>query len=718
MSNLSEQKTKFYALLIGIDGYNTNQMYKNLKGCVRDINLVGNYFLSTLKIPSEQIVKLISQNPEIYDSSVTSDLLPTYENIVGKFHAITELAQPGEQVCIYYSGHGGRATTIYPELKETDQPDEALVPMDIGDQEDRYLRDVELATLLKRMTDKGLVVTVILDSCHSGGTTRGDAAIRGGEGIDTASRSTDSLGFDRIDTASRSADSLGFDRDELINNWKALATENYSGVSWVPQTKNYVLLAACRPNEFAYEYAVNGTERHGALTYWLMDTLATRNKGISFSALYHRICAQIQSKFPQQLPMLLGDGNRSVFGSDRILTPYSVYVTSVNGNQVTLDAGLAQGLSSCTRFGIYPLNTTDFSNPQQQLAIVELEDVQASKSIAKVLLPETGGFEVRGNIEPGSPAVLVSAPVELVRRVRLFDKKQAGNQENELPPEFVNQQTEALDIVRQALIGNGWVLEVQPENNQEADYQVAVGRNGEYEICSATPLKNLGLPLKINDPKVGATVVKRLVHLTKYQAIQSLDNSNSKLEQQIDMELLDSNKKPFANQNQIILKEGESVYLRVKNNSGQILNIAILDLEPTWAISQIPINGSQDIFSLLENKQEIEIDLEPGLPDSMNYKQADETLKLFATRGLANFQWLTLPALDEDLGRKGDLNAVLDEKAGTKGEGNINLMNQLFSTIGADVDNPPTISRSMRVKPNPNAEWLTKEVRFTITQEL
>lgn len=690
----------FYALLIGIDGYIPNPMYKNLKGCVRDINLVGDYFLKTLKIPSEKIIKLISPNPEISDLTVTPDLLPTYENIVGNFHAITQLAQAGEQVCIYYSGHGGRATTIYPELKDTDQLDEGIVPMDIGDENGRYLRDVELATLLKRMTDKGLVVTVILDSCHSGGATRGDAAIRGGEGIDTVSRS---------------ADSLGFDRQELINNWKALTSENYSGVSWVPQTKNYVLLAACRPNEFAYEYAVNGTERHGALTYWLMDTLATRNTGISFSALYHRICAQIQSKFPQQLPMLLGDGNRSVFGSDRILTPYSVNVMSVNGNQITLDAGLAQGLSLGTRFAIYPLSTTDFSNPQQQLAIVELEDVQASQSIAKVLLPETVGFEVRGNIEPGCPTILVSAPVELVRRVRLFNQKQAGILENELPPEFVNKQTEALEIVWQALIGNGWVLEIQPENHQEADYQVAVGRNGEYEICSGTPLKNLGLPLKINDPNGGTTLVKRLVHLAKYQAIQSLDNSNSKLEQKIEMELLDGNKQPFVNPAQIILKEGESACLRVKNNSGQPLNIAILDLEPTWAISQIPINGSEDVFYPLENQEDIEIDLEPGLPNGLNYKQVNETLKLFATRGLANFQWLTLPALDEDLGSKGDLNAVLNEKS-ARGEGNINPMNELFSTIGADVDNPPLISRSMRYKPEPNAEWLTKEVRFTITQ--
>lgn len=60
--------------------------------------------------------------------------------------------------------------------------------MDIGEQDSRYLRDVELATLLKRMTDKGMVVTVILDSCHSGGGTRSDCDIRGSNEEDTAKR--------------------------------------------------------------------------------------------------------------------------------------------------------------------------------------------------------------------------------------------------------------------------------------------------------------------------------------------------------------------------------------------------------------------------------------------------------------------------------------------------------------------------------------------------
>lgn len=698
-----EQNPNIYALLIGIDYYLPNRLYKTLKGAVRDINLVASYLSQTLKIPSERIFRLTSPNPEVAETIETKDPEPTYANIVAQFEAITKLAQAGEQVYIYYSGHGGRPTTIYPELKGADQNDEGIVPMDIG-AGGRYLLDVELATLLKRMTDKGLIVTVIMDSCHSGGATRGDAAIRSGE---------------ETDTAPPEKESLVAKDEELIKNWKTLTGGLDGDIAWVPPANNYVLLAACRPNEYAYEYAFDGKERHGALTYWLIQTLATSSTGLSFRKLYDRVCAQIQSKFPQQLPMLVGDGTRAVFGNENLPHHYSVIVSSVDSNQkqITLNAGLAHGLSSGTRFAIYPLNATDFSNRQQQLAIVEIVEVQASKSVAKVLEPQEGGIEVgeESKIEAGAPAVLVAAPVDLVRRVLLLDNKEAGDKEHQLPAELVDKQQEALEKVRQALAGNGWVVEVKAGDDQKSHYQVAVGRDAEYEISSETPFKNLAKRLQIEAKEAAAAAVKRLVHLAKYQAVQSLDNPSSDLADNLELELVDENKQPFPEPSNIILKEGQKVFLRFKNTFFQTLNMAVLDLDSTWAISQMPIKGSEDIFFPLESKEEIYLPMAPELPEGENYRQAKETLKLFATCGIANFQWLTLPALDEDFGKKGTLDEELNHVAKTKGLG-INPLNKLLGTIGADVENPPE-TRRMRVKSEPNAEWLTKQVTFTIAKQ-
>ena len=41
-----------------------------------------------------------------------------------------------------YSGHGGRVTTVYPDLKTEEGLDETLVPFDIGNTEAQYLRDI------------------------------------------------------------------------------------------------------------------------------------------------------------------------------------------------------------------------------------------------------------------------------------------------------------------------------------------------------------------------------------------------------------------------------------------------------------------------------------------------------------------------------------------------------------------------------------------------
>jgi hypothetical protein len=84
-----------------------------------------------------------------------------------------EKPQKGDFVYIHYSGHGARTTTIFADLKkETDDIDEALVPCDIN-MGGKYLRDYELGALLENLVAKGLIVTLVLDCCHSGGALRG-----------------------------------------------------------------------------------------------------------------------------------------------------------------------------------------------------------------------------------------------------------------------------------------------------------------------------------------------------------------------------------------------------------------------------------------------------------------------------------------------------------------------------------------------------------------
>ena len=351
-------------------------------------------------------------------------------------------------------------------------------------------------------------------------------------------------------------------------------------------------------------------------------------------------------------------------------------------------------------------------------AIAELtDDIEADKSTAIILDTAAGGIEVKGKIEPGASAVMVAAPVDLIRKVRLFDRKQAGDQEQDLPAELVDRQTAALEKVRQALLGNGWLVEVK--DGEEGHFQVAVAKDGSYEICIGMPINNLRPALSIEDPGAPQKVVDRLVHLAKYQSVQALDNPASKITKVLEFELLDRNKQTFPDPNNIELKQGETVFLRLKNNFAQTLNIAVLDLEPTWEISQIPIQNIEAPFFPLDRDQEItDLELEFALPERGDYEKTNETLKIFATRGVANFQWLLLPALDEEMQSRGNLNRELEqetEQMRTRGETiTINPLNDLLSNIGADIDEPPKITRKAKVKPNPNADWAIKEIQLHV----
>ncbi|NJN84640.1 MAG: caspase family protein, partial [Caldilineaceae bacterium] len=166
---------QMYALLIGVDHYLPNTLpggvsYAPLGGCVEDVGRVEEFLRTKLNVPEANIQKLTAtSSPDGRNIVEPFAAWPTYDNMVAAFQRLSDNATAGDEIYIHYSGHGGRANTIYANLKGANALDEGLVPTDIGNSEARYLRDLEIAHILKGMVDKGLVVTAVFDSCHSGG---------------------------------------------------------------------------------------------------------------------------------------------------------------------------------------------------------------------------------------------------------------------------------------------------------------------------------------------------------------------------------------------------------------------------------------------------------------------------------------------------------------------------------------------------------------------
>lgn len=711
---MDRRESTSYALLIGVDCYLENELsnggwYPCLGGCVRDINHVEKFLRTRLGLTDQQILKLTAtyegplppRKRHRYQPIEPKSQWPTYENMIDKFKGITRQANPGDQVYIHYSGHGGRAISAFPNLKGTDGFDESLVPADIGKPDGRYLRDVEIAYLLQTMVEKGLVVTVVLDSCHSGGATRG----RGGA-VARRAIGTGGAGMS-VDTVTPPQDSLVASIAELSASWRGLSIDDTRALKpasgWLLEPQGYTLLAACRASESAYEYPFNGLEYSGALTYWMLDSLRQIGPGMTYKTLHDRILAKIHSQFVMQTPQLQGIGDRAVFGSDRVQPVYNVSVMKVENLRVQIEAGQAHGLRKGANFAIYPVGTVDFTQTDQRLALVEITELGAVRSWASI----TDRLQEKA-IEQGAQAVFLDpGDVKLQRAV------------------FLGMASKRIaERLKQAVVKDGGNFLRVAMNGEPAELQVTTNAFNEYEIWDSAGeiIPNLRPPFQVDALDSIDQLVRRLVHLAKYRNVHELDNRDpmSPMANALSVELMGVQKEydpvngpqpqPFADPGSTpMLQEGEWTFLRIRNrlrpnpddpnDPARILNVTVLDLESNWRITQIyPYEAGY--FEPLDPGGEIVLPLQAELPAGC--ETGIDVVKVFATQGTTNFRWLELPALDKPIERK-------SYRCGSPG-----ALDQLLKAVVED--GPLAGTQRLKVYESPSRSWTTSQVEVSVTK--
>jgi secreted trypsin-like serine protease len=153
------------ALLVGIGHYQDAKFA--LKGSANDVHNIERLLVNTFDYQPEQIMKLL-------------DAQATRANILEAFEEwLIRESAPGARVFFYVSSHGAQVPDLNGD--EEDGLDETIAPYDtrVEIQNGRkvlrnQIIDDEIDELLKRIADRA--VTVVIDSCHSGTVTRGDAA--------------------------------------------------------------------------------------------------------------------------------------------------------------------------------------------------------------------------------------------------------------------------------------------------------------------------------------------------------------------------------------------------------------------------------------------------------------------------------------------------------------------------------------------------------------
>lgn len=140
------------AVLIGINYVGQNG---ELSGCHNDVHNIKKYLQKCQGFERNNMTVLMDDGKHKE---------PTYDNIIRAFEWIVRESQPGDTVWIHYSGHGGRVEDT--DGDEDDGYDETLIPVDF--QRAGQIKDDYLLKYLVKPMKQGVLVTCLMDCCHSG----------------------------------------------------------------------------------------------------------------------------------------------------------------------------------------------------------------------------------------------------------------------------------------------------------------------------------------------------------------------------------------------------------------------------------------------------------------------------------------------------------------------------------------------------------------------
>ncbi len=159
---LAQSTSRKLALLVGINRYQSP--IPSLRGCLTDVDLQRELLVNRFGFNPQDIL-LVTDEAEIKPSR--QNILDAFEN-----HLIKQ-AKPGDVVVFHFSGHGSRVIDPNP-LPGSNGLNGTMVPPDRTSEDGSgKVRDIMGKSLFLLMYAlKTENVTVVLDSCHSGGGTR------------------------------------------------------------------------------------------------------------------------------------------------------------------------------------------------------------------------------------------------------------------------------------------------------------------------------------------------------------------------------------------------------------------------------------------------------------------------------------------------------------------------------------------------------------------
>lgn len=327
-----------WAIVVGIDHYPSDRC---LGGAVNDAEAVRDFLQARhTRAHIRVFTAACPSDADQFQPRESEDLWPTWTNIVSSLKWVIEGATDRDIVYFHYSGHGTRLPG--PAATEASQENQlALVLFDHHEFGCQYLEGRHLASALGRMVHKGLIVTLVLDCCFSGGVARGD---------DATQLAVRYIPYNQ-DAATYNAQE--YDKSHLFGILRDAKPEK----DWLVDPDGYTILTACGPFETASEVQVGSVGKRGALSHYLLVTLhelCMSGIDASHRDLHQRLSTTFHALWPQQTPMRFGNSDRSFLG--HMVTGKAnglIPIFQHKNGSLRLRAGEAQGVCEGDEFVAY-----------------------------------------------------------------------------------------------------------------------------------------------------------------------------------------------------------------------------------------------------------------------------------------------------------------------------------------------------------------------------
>ncbi|MUG91483.1 caspase [Scytonema sp. UIC 10036] len=547
-----------YALLVGIDKYPDPNHH--LQGCVNDITAIEEY-LNERFDKKEYQLHLRSLKDE---QATRKGVIDGWRNHLGQ-------AKADDIVLFYYSGHGAQelAPKEFWHL-EPDHLDETLVCYDSRSENGWDLADKELALLIAQVAENNPHITIIMDCCHSGSSTKDpmqQALIRRFP----------------TDKRERPLDSFIFSLEDLKQLSDSRDPEKHP-TGWKLPKGRHVLLAACRDYETAKEY-YGGDKHRGSFSYFLMDTLSKANGKLTYRDLFGRTNATIRSKITDQSPQLevknsLDDNKFFLDGAIAEIDPYFIVKNDLTHGWV-IEGGAVHGVQPPKDGETTLLALFDFD-----AKIDDLRDPSKSLGTAKVtqVLPTKSKIDIEGiqnlTAEYTFKAVVTSLPLPPLGVYFEGDEAGVTLAREKLKTSGLNGQHPSPYVREEQEVG-------------KAEFRLLC-RHEQYLIARPTDARPLVEQIDGYTPQNASKAIKRLEHIARWTTIAQLANTaTTRIKAgDVKMELLFADRE-FSQSQQMRLhykyRDGEwqqpEFQLKLTNTTQKPLYCALVNLSDSFAIS-------------------------------------------------------------------------------------------------------------------------------------